>query len=320
MNPVFEAIRDNGVIPALKVFSADEAVAAVKALMAGGFTAAEFVCREAVDAEAIKAVKAAFPAFTAGAGSIISKEGADLAVSAGADYISTLGYECSLVKYCSDKDVAVIPGIASVADMIRAYGLGIKVVKAYPICTLGGNDFIKMVMGSMPDMKLVCEGLTDDSAAGEYLRNMNVLGVTNFHIACPDLIKAGKFDEITKAAEKAIADAIDFKLFHVGINMPDEPSAQEVADKYIDLFHLGRREVPESIFGDFAVEIMKAPGRGAMGHIGFYGNSVNMAIHYLEQKGLTRVTPQTFNAYDRSPISYFNEEIGGFAVHVSQRA
>ena len=28
MNSVFEAIRDNGVIPALKVFSADEAVAA----------------------------------------------------------------------------------------------------------------------------------------------------------------------------------------------------------------------------------------------------------------------------------------------------
>ena len=318
MYPIFHEINKNGLIPTVYAASASEALAAAKALTAGGIWCAEF-CGAGAES-GIKAVKEQIEGFIAGASYIRTEEQADALYAAGADYLATAGYNDALIDYCAAKDYPLLPGVATVGELEKAAAHGYDVVKVFPIAALGGVAFVKALGEMYGNIKLVCDGGICPCETDDYVECYNVFACVPDGVAAAELIRAGKFDEITANAKEAVKSMLDFKLFHVGVNMSDAKSAKEVVDTFIDTFHLGFRESPAAYFGDNAVEIMKTPGKGAMGHIGFWTASVDKAITYLQRKGFTmNVQGRGINPLGQSVICYMEEEIGGFGIHVSKR-
>ena len=121
-------------------------------------------------------------------------------------------------------------------------------------------------------------------------------------------------------ADKSAAELFDMKVAHVGLNAANDGEAAGVAGDFLKLMGLPVRETPLSYFNGDLVEIMKENGRGTHGHIGFSVNDVEAAIRYFEERGLKPI-PETkkFDENGKCFFTYFEGEIGGFAIHIVQQ-
>ena len=110
-------------------------------------------------------------------------------------------------------------------------------------------------------------------------------------------------------ADKSAAELFDMKVAHVGLNAANDGEAAGVAGDFLKLMGLPVRETPLSYFNGDLVEIMKENGRGTHGH-----------IRYFEERGLKSI-PETkkFDENGKCFFTYFEGEIGGFAIHIVQQ-
>lgn len=106
---------------------------------------------------------------------------------------------------------------------------------------------------------------------------------------------------------------------HVGVNAADEAEAGEIARKFQLLMGLPVVETPVSVFSDSLVETMKGAGRGEHGHIGFAVNDIAAAEAWFKTRGFEiDESSRRLNPDGSTFLVYFKEQIGGFAIHLTQ--
>lgn len=118
--------------------------------------------------------------------------------------------------------------------------------------------------------------------------------------------------------QKTPQELFGLRLAHVGINAADEVEAAAIAQLFSCLMGLETRETPVSLFSDTMVEIMKQPGRGERGHIGFHVDDIPAAEKWFAARGFAidessrRLLPS-----GETQLVYFEQPIGGFAIHLT---
>ena len=120
MNEVLEKIGKIGIVPVVKLDDAKDAVPLANALIKGGLPCAEVTFRTDAAEEAIRLISEKFPEMLVGAGTVLTTEQVDRAISAGAKFIVTPGYNGKIVKYCIDKNIPNTPGCPSSSDIEAA--------------------------------------------------------------------------------------------------------------------------------------------------------------------------------------------------------
>lgn len=111
------------------------------------------------------------------------------------------------------------------------------------------------------------------------------------------------------------------KVAHIGINAADAGEGSQWADQFLELMGLERRETKASYFSGEMVEIMKQNGRGTKGHIGFSVNNCEKAMEYFAKRGVAYLEEtKKFDDQGNCIFVYFQQEIGGFAIHLIQQA
>jgi 2-dehydro-3-deoxyphosphogluconate aldolase/(4S)-4-hydroxy-2-oxoglutarate aldolase len=132
-----------------------------------------------------------------------------------------------------------------------------------------------------------------------------------------DLIAAGRFDEIEKMTREAVETMLGFTLKHIGINEENEAAAEKTADRFDQLFGFAKKVGNSSIFAGNVIEVMKAKGPGAMGHIAVGTNNVDRAVYHLGRRGVKfDESSFKYDAEEHLKVAYLADEIGGFAVHL----
>ncbi|MBQ6373575.1 MAG: VOC family protein [Clostridia bacterium] len=113
---------------------------------------------------------------------------------------------------------------------------------------------------------------------------------------------------------------IQYTLAHIGINAANADEAAAVAAAFADAFNLQVKPGNSSLFAGTAVEVMRTPYLGRLGHIAFATPDCEAAVKDLEARGYAvdmdtaKYRPDgTLNAV------YLKDEIGGFAVHVLRK-
>ena len=135
------------------------------------------------------------------------------------------------------------------------------------------------------------------------------------------LLKEDRYDEIEALARQAVTTMLGFKLVHIGINSSNSEEAMKSAKLFESLFGMMLNDGEKSIFMDDVIEIMKFDGRGTNGHIAIETNDIRRAMHYLSGKGITFCEEsKTYDANGNLNLVYLDGEIGGFAVHLKQKA
>lgn len=320
MNEILEKISLAGIVPVVKMDEIDKAVPLAKALCKGGITVAEITFRTEQAKEAIMRIRQEVPEMLVGAGTVLNLPQVDAAVSAGAQFIVSPGFNSTVVGYCVNHDIVIAPGCSCPSDVERAIGYGLEAVKFFPAEAAGGIPMLKSLAGPYSHMKFMPTGGIDGNNLKEYLAQPNVLACGGSFMVPEKLIREGDFERITELSEEAMSLVLGFELAHIGINCVDDSQAEAAADRFSGLFNLPLNKGKDSIFAGSIIELMKTPYKGTHGHLAIRTNDIRRAVNYLSLKGCE--ADETTARYDSAGslrTIYLKEELGGFAVHLLQR-
>ncbi len=317
MNKICEELYRIGIVPVIAIDDAKDAEPLAKALIAGGLPAAEVTFRTAAAEEAIRIISAKFPEMIVGAGTVLNKDQADRAKAAGAKFIVSPGFNRSNVEYIQSIGVPVVPGTATPGEVEQAIELGLDAVKFFPAEQNGGTAKIKAMAAPYTKMNFMPTGGVNRNNLNDYLSFGKVFCAGGSWMVKKDLIAAGKFDEIEKMTREAVETMLGFTLKHVGINRENADDAEKTADAFDRMFGFTKKVGNSSVFAGSFIEVMKAKGPGAMGHIAVGTNNVDRAVYHLSRQGVA-FDESSFKYDDAGhlKVAYLAEEFGGFAVHL----
>jgi len=320
MMEILQRLSLAGIVPVIKVADAADAVPLCRALAEGGLPVAEITFRTAAAPEAIANVSRELPHVLLGAGTVLTREQVDRAVAAGAKYIVSPGINPEVVSHCRQAGVPILPGCANPSDIEVALSLGVKTVKFFPAEALGGLPLIKALAAPYGDVSFVPTGGIGEKNLLDYLAFPKVAACGGSWMVPDSAVKAKDWEAIRGLTASAIQLMLGFELAHVGVNCDAPEAAGSTAEGFANLLGWQAKDGNSSVFVGTGLEIMKAKGRGANGHLAFRTNSLPRAKAYLEGKGY-RFAEESATVKDggKTAVIYVEGEIGGFAVHLLQK-
>jgi len=319
MNKVLEIIGDLGIVPVVKIEKAEDALPLGRALLEGGLPLAEITFRTSAAEESIKILTKELPELLVGAGTVLTVEQAKKAVSAGAKFIVSPGFNPKVVDYCIENNVPVTPGINNPTQIEMALERGIEIAKFFPAEASGGLPLLKSMSAPYTNIKFIPTGGINQNNLCSYLSNNKVLACGGSWMVNADLISSGNFAEITKLTKEAVSIMLGFEFAHLGINKGTKDKALNSANLLSHLFNFPSKEGTNSIFAGSTFEIMKNKYLGKHGHIAIVTNDIHGAIAYLKKKDIS-VLPETAKEKDgKLKAIYIDQEVSGFAIHLLQK-
>ena len=126
------------VIPVIVIERAEWAVPMARALVEGGVRVLEVTLRTEAALAAIEAIARAVPDAVVGAGTIRSAADVLAAQSAGARFAVSPGCTEAVAAACREAALALLPGVATASEVMRAAELGFRFLKFFPAGAAGG--------------------------------------------------------------------------------------------------------------------------------------------------------------------------------------
>ena len=197
-------IENCGIIPVVVLDDVSNAVPLAKALLAGGINICEITFRTAAAEESIRQIALNVPEMIVGAGTVITKEQLKAATDAGAKFIVSPGSDLEVIRYAKELGVYMLPGAVTPTEIMQLIKEDIKVVKFFPAENYGGLKTIKALSAPFPNIKFVPTGGVSLSNLTTYLEFDKIAAVGGSWLCTKDLIKDGKWDEITKLSKEAM--------------------------------------------------------------------------------------------------------------------
>lgn len=173
------------------------------ALLAGGISVIEVTLRTSGALDAIRAIRAEVPAVRVGAGSVLDPETLGSCLAAGAEFVVTPGTSSVLRRMLLDVPVPVLPGAATVSEVLELRDAGFREVKVFPAAPLGGPAFLASMLAPVRDMRVCPTGGVTADTAPDYLALDQVPCVGGSWVAPPALVRAGDWAAITSLARHA---------------------------------------------------------------------------------------------------------------------
>jgi 2-dehydro-3-deoxyphosphogluconate aldolase/(4S)-4-hydroxy-2-oxoglutarate aldolase len=318
MNSI-EQIGIEGIVPVVVIDDASNAVPTARALLAGGVGVMEITLRTAAALDALRAVTAECPRMLAGAGTVLTLRQCREAVEAGATFIVSPGFDDEIVSWCVQNNIAVTPGCVTPTEIMVALKHGVSVIKFFPANIYGGLEAMKALSAPFAGVKFIPTGGVDAKNLKDYIAAPFVHAVGGSWLCSKADISCGKYEKITDWCREAAAIAAGFELGHVGINTKDAETSMTVVRQLSNAFGFEVREGTGSNFAGDGVEVLKSMYLGTCGHIAIRTNSIPRAIRLLERRGFS-VDYATAKMKDGVMAAiYLKDEIGGFAIHLSQK-
>ena len=204
MDKIIEKITAMGVIPVVAIENAADAGRLGDALIEGGLPCAAITFRTAAAASAIRTLCNSHPGILVGAGTVLTKLDAEIAVDAGASFVVTPGFDGGLVDWCLDKSVPVIPGVMTPTDINAAINKKLNVLKFFPAEAAGGIKTLKAISGPYGSIKFVPTGGITLGNLEDYLSLPNVVACGGSWLVKKDQISSGEFDAIEPLVREAV--------------------------------------------------------------------------------------------------------------------
>ena len=177
-NDVADVIRDIGVIPAVRVATADDAHFAVEAVASGGIPIVEITMTVPGCLDVIAHLVEHHPKMVVGAGTVLDTEAAHKCLDSGAHFITAPGFDCDIVNFAAKHNLVVIPGALTPTEVVTAWRSGADFVKVFPCGQVGDDSYIRALTRSLPQIPLVAAGgVNQQNAEAFILAGATAIGV-----------------------------------------------------------------------------------------------------------------------------------------------
>ena len=167
----YSYIAESGIVAGFRgAFVPDVALKHCHILMDEGINCFELTMNSQQPIEAMQAVKAEFgDDACVGMGTVLDVQTAQRVLDADADFIVSPAFQPESVEYVLKQNILIAPGVATPSEAVEAWGMGVKLLKLFPIGALGLGYF-KAMFGPLNHMKFMCNGGMTDENAREFIQ------------------------------------------------------------------------------------------------------------------------------------------------------
>jgi 2-dehydro-3-deoxyphosphogluconate aldolase / (4S)-4-hydroxy-2-oxoglutarate aldolase len=193
------------VIPVVVIDDPASAVPLARALVAGGVGIIESTLRTPRALDAVAAIAAEVPDIALGVGSILTPAQVEQALNAGADFLVSPGASPSLLRRLAGAPVPVLPGVATVSEVLTAVDHGLTELKFFPAGPAGGPAYLAAIGGPVPQVRFCPTGGVTPENLRDYLAVPGVAAVGGTWLSPKASIQAEDWASITALAAAAVA-------------------------------------------------------------------------------------------------------------------
>jgi 2-dehydro-3-deoxyphosphogluconate aldolase/(4S)-4-hydroxy-2-oxoglutarate aldolase len=196
------------VMPVMVIQNLDDAVPLARALVAGGIKVLEITLRTPIALEAIRLISQQVKEAIVGAGTIANPRQLQAAEEAGAVFAISPGLTPSLLSAANTGRIALIPGIATLSELMLGMDYGLDHFKFFPAEAAGGIPLLKAIAGPFPQATFCPTGGISPENYKAYLQLPNVACVGGSWLAPQNVVNEKNWAKVSELAQKAIADVI----------------------------------------------------------------------------------------------------------------
>jgi len=177
-----EEVRDRiiriGVVPAVRVFSYEDARFASDAVCQAGIPIVEVTMTVPGAIDLISELVRTQRDLIVGAGTVFDIETAQHCIHAGVGFLTSTGLDLEIVELANKKEVLIFPGVLTPTEVHAAQKAGCDLVKIFPCSQVGGPSYIRALKGPFPKVQMIAAGgVTQTNAAEFILAGAAALGI-----------------------------------------------------------------------------------------------------------------------------------------------
>lgn len=162
-------IQDVGLIPSIRVDSAEAAIFAAENVAAGGIPIVEIAATIPNTDSVIRDLTRRFPSLIVGAEVIAGIEEARHQLDAGAMFITGPAFDPDITGFCVEEQIVVIPGAMTPTEVLVAYRADADFIKIFPCAEVGGHHYIRALKAPLPHVPLIAAGGVTQSSAHNFI-------------------------------------------------------------------------------------------------------------------------------------------------------
>lgn len=166
---VRKRIKESGVLAAIRLDSAEDALFAAEAVYHGGISVIEIALTVPGATKVISQLVKRKPELIVGAGSVLNGEMAQSCLDAGAQFLTSDGLRLALVELAALKEFVLLPGALTPTEVITAWESGCDFVKVVPCAQIGGETYIRSLHRMFPQIPLIAAGGVNQLTASRYV-------------------------------------------------------------------------------------------------------------------------------------------------------
>lgn len=205
VNSILKKISTLRLIPVVKIENSENALPLGQALLKARLPIAEITFRTPAARAVIRTLATELPQLLIGAGTVLSVDQVKSAVDAGARFMVAPGLNPTVVDYCLEHNICVVPGVNNPSQIERALERKLEVVKFFPAEASGGLPFLKAVAAPYNDILFLPTGGINLRNLMMYLSFPRVIACGGSWMVEADLISASNFTQIEKRSREAVA-------------------------------------------------------------------------------------------------------------------
>ncbi len=195
-----QVMQDAPVIPVIVLHDVAHAVPLARAMLAGGIRMLEVTLRSPQALACIEAIARDVPEAVVGAGTVRNRADAQAAANAGARFAVSPGYTSAVGQACRDVGLALLPGVATGGEIMRAQEDGFTELKFFPALQAGGVAMLKAWGGPFFDIKFCPTGGITLQNAPDFLALSNVVCVGGSWLMPANVAQLGDWTRVTRLA------------------------------------------------------------------------------------------------------------------------
>lgn len=209
---ICEVIRKTGILPTAFIYNEETACPLAQTLEKSGIPVIEVLQRSELARGAVTEIKKTCPAMLVGAGTVMTVETAKEVCERGADFIVMPGFQQTVVEWCLEREVLVIPGCSTMTEIAEAYSMGLRCLKFFPANQLGGPEAIRQLGEIYPDLQFIPTGGLTLQDACRYLRIAQVAAAGGIFMMPEKAVREGDWKTVAQHCERTVTAALGLRL------------------------------------------------------------------------------------------------------------
>ena len=198
-------IEETGIIAAIRVYSAEDAIFAAETVAGSGIPVVEIALTVPQATKVISDLMKSIPGIVVGAGGVTHAAAALQCLDAGAQFLTSDGLHPKVIELAANQGVVVIPGALTPTEVITAWGANSDFVKVVPCAQIGGETYIGSLSRMYPHIPLIASGGVNQQNASKFiLAGALALGIGRELIPA-EAIRLRQLDRIGELARRFLS-------------------------------------------------------------------------------------------------------------------